>query len=41
MNERITEEIPLDSINYKVPIAIFVGSDDIVATPLDAEWTID
>jgi hypothetical protein len=40
MNKRITEEIPLDSIS-KVPIAVFVGSDDIVATPIDGEWTVE
>jgi len=40
MNERITQEIPLDSIT-KVPIAVFVGSDDIVATPTDGEWTVE
>lgn len=40
MNERITEEIPLDSIS-QVPIAIFVGANDIVANTTDAEWTAE
>jgi hypothetical protein len=40
MNERITDEIPLENIS-KVPIAVFVGSDDIVANPTDGEWTVD
>jgi len=34
MNKRTTDLIPLEKIS-KVPIAIFVGSDDIVANPTD------
>jgi len=34
MNERTTELIPLQNIT-KVPVAIFVGGDDIVANPTD------
>ena len=39
-NERITEEISLKNIT-QVPIAIFIGSDDIVATDIDGRWTAE
>jgi len=41
MNKRITDEIPLDNISGRVPIAVFVGSDDIVANQIDGEWTVE
>ena len=40
MNERTTELIPLQNIT-KVPVAIFVGGDDIVANPTDGYWTAE
>ena len=40
MNKRVTDLIPLENIS-KVPIAVFVGSDDIVADPIDGQWTVD
>lgn len=38
---RNTDLIPIDQINTQVPIAMFVGKDDTLATPTDAEWTRD
>lgn len=37
---RITEEIDLSAIQ-SVPVAVFVGKYDIVATPTDGQWTVD
>ena len=36
----MTDLIPLENIT-EVPIAVFVGSDDIVADPIDGQWTVD
>ena len=35
--KRITDEIPLEKLKG-VPVAMFVGIDDTLADPADAEW---
>jgi len=33
----VTDLIPVDKIPSQVPIAMFVGKNDLIATPLDSE----